>query len=1760
MVELAQYSGPVYNVRYTAENIVGVSAQMVHLFHTLNYLSSIRNSVIITGEEGTEKETAARAIHTNGDNPLNLEVKTYDASGISIGLVERNFGSEGGTLVLSDIAKLGENEQRRILPLVQRQGTGSLGSPLPVRLIGTSTSTLEELAADKNIGEFMRTVNPMPVAIPALREREGDIPLIADQILIELKGKKSEVIISERDVELLSAYTWPGNLTELSAMVRGAYARAANEERVVGQDTFDIHLERIFHESIQSTESVGRGAINIPFGEKWYSQGVVPVVVRTFSQIRGAYKEGRILQAIKDGRIYGEKVGKDIIAYLTPSNKEFAMNTRMVLSSEIDKDMHNSRFDPSRPFQIETMSDLARVTGRDTRKLHSELETHERRFDIPYSEKLFFTVADSDTERFIPENTEDRDKLLRRWRRTLVEKYNGFDSWEPGQVPPDFLDDVTLNTELLRANAHESGVNLFPNGATAVPVSVLRGFSSTINGISITDLIRNNEFYGGVVKGTSRGESPRVLVLEPHNVGSIFRDTTSTEYLRVASDIRSGEFSEFAQRGPWKLYDVADINRVLGLPFTDHRVRESLDANQQNVCVVSNHGKPSKFVYYALNLGTARYAIPRSMGGWVEKIKTLQEDIRGNFPRQKEWLEKTLGLAEREKEKKYLAGLGVDDSVLKTLAQLFPEGATPIAISVLGQFDGLAKSLVTLQKYANQGEFYGDCYRSRGDCEAIPSVVFLEPEHGEVVFSDIGSPEYTRVIGRIESDEKLREHTRVPWGVFDVASINRVLGFPGTSQEARKRLEDHKGEIYVVNNYRKSSRSTFYLLNMLTAHCAVPVNVEDREGKIGALQSQMMDNYRRQEARVQSRLEASIDRPVDTRLEVPKVKRGMLDTLAGMFPNGAAAVSTAVLSQFDTTISPPTIKGLIEEGRFYGEVYRSRGDSVEAPRVLFLEPNNIGDVFQEGESVERDALMRELAVGKLTDITSKGPWKLFDVSEIYQVGGIPTSDPCVRDALKDNEHVYVLSNHGKNVRAVYYLLTLNNIEHILPPGSANREERAGRLQTCILGNYERQKVWVDKGLEALAREEHKREDARIGVMGFESEVRDMLGNMFVQPVVPVATAVLGKMDSAKDYPTILGRTRAGVVYGEVLKAKGGADPVARVVFLGESDLEQMFKDTSSEECGVVREAMKDKKFGEHTQQPWKVYDNTELNKILGFSSTDRRSKDHLDEHVDEVYVVPSFGQEGRSTYYLLNLETACLAVPYGTKDRVAKVRALQQDILGNAGHQQEWVDKKLEEIAQQETEKVTAAEVSVKKKQKRETGVTRSEYQTGMIETPAAPIETPVIGEEVIAQIQNMFSEGAVPVRLSELAERSSMSRYSLTKAAKEGAFYGEGFVARVGVQGSPLVVFYEPKHRGFVFDDASSQECTELEARLNNPEFKEHTSLPWAVFDLATLNRVLDYSPLSHDVRDALREHSENIFTIYESTQKGTRSFYLLNLETAHLAIPSNAGDRGRLTGLIHAYIMDNLEGQRKWMGLESAVKVETVARPAPIVVPPEPIVVTPPLVVEVPVEPVVTAVPNIIVPGPQDYSFLAEIFPEGAIAFCLHPLASWDFTAKYKDMAKYARQGRYHAELLRGKQGRPRVGVFEPENIGLVFEKEAREHCQTYRGLARSGGNGLVELARASPWKVYDAEMISEVIGLDGEGSEGVTEELRRNGEQLFQVFSPVNPISQIEAEEVYVVTMDTANLAVPQYFDQADHKVELLRQDILGNVPRLQAWVER
>jgi len=1063
--------------------------------------------------------------------------------------------------------------------------------------------------------------------------------------------------------------------------------------------------------------------------------------------------------------------------------------------------------------------------------------------------------------------------------------------------------------------------------------------------------------------------------------------------------------------------------------------------------------------------------------------------------------------------------------MMETLAQLFPEGTAPVAISVLSQMDGV-RSVATLQKYANEGRFYADCYRSRRGGEAIPVVGFLEPENLKTVFSDTESRDYARLRETMQEDERIREHTRVPWGVFDVASINRIIGLPGTSQEARKRLEDHKGEVYAVSNHRRSCRSTFYLLNMLTASCAVPINVEDREGKIEALRQHMMGNYERQEARVKGRLEETVeDAPADTRLEIPKASKGMLDTLAGMFPQGAVAISTAVLSQFETALPYYKIKGPIADGAFYGEVYRARKGGVEAPRVLLLEPSNIGDVFQEEESAERDLLMRELAVGKLTDVTRKGPWKLFDISEIYQVAGIATSDACVREALKDNEHVYAVPNHGKDVRAVYYLLTLENIEHILPPGTYNREERAKRLQDSILANYDRQKVWVNRKLEDIAAQEHLREDARIGIPDVDAEITGMLGNMFGEPVVPVATAVLGKFEGTREYNTILGRARAGVVYGEVMKAKGKAEPVARVVFLGESDLEQVFRDTTSDECDAVRAEMGSKRFVQHTSIPWKVYDMTELNSIIGFTPVDRRAKLHMDKHPDEVYIVPEFGKGGKSTYYLLNLGTACQAIPYGIEGRAEKVKALQQDILANAsGAQKEWTDKRLEEIASQEA---AAREEQLRQE---------------------AAASVPEVEADVTEMLGRMFPEPVVPVATAVLGKFDSTAEYNtILNRTRAGTFYGEVAKAKGKAEPVARVVFLGESDLEQVFRDTTSDECDAVRAEMGSERFVQHTQQPWKVYDMTELNKAIGFSSTERKAKLNLDAHPDDVYIVPEFGNGGRSNYYLLNLETAVYAVPEGTRDRDAKIEALRQDILDNAGHQKAWVERD----LETVARQEAAAAQPISEPTAPP-------KPVVEAAPTILTP--KDYSFIGDMFQDGAIAFCLHPLGSWDFTVKYKDMAKYARQGRYHTEVIRGKNQKPRVGVFEPRNIGVVFKPEGRDHCSTYRSLAEEGGNGLVEFVREGPWKMYDAEMISGVIGMDGEGHDGVLEEMRRNGEHLLQVFSPVNPESQIEAEEVFLVTMDTANLVVPQYLDQRDQKVELLRQDVLGNVERLRVWAER
>jgi formate hydrogenlyase transcriptional activator len=222
--------------------IVGKSPALSKVLSLIETVAPTPSTVLILGETGTGKELVARAIHDRSprrDRPL---VKV-NCSAISAGLVESElFGhvrgaftgavgtrtgrfeiADGGTIFLDEIGDLPLDTQVKLLRVLQEREMEPVGSSQPrkvdVRVIAATNRDLEkEVAAGRFRADLYFRLNVLPIVIPPLREREGDIPLLAyffaDRFAREL-GKRVERIAPEA-LQRLIAYPWPGNVRELS--------------------------------------------------------------------------------------------------------------------------------------------------------------------------------------------------------------------------------------------------------------------------------------------------------------------------------------------------------------------------------------------------------------------------------------------------------------------------------------------------------------------------------------------------------------------------------------------------------------------------------------------------------------------------------------------------------------------------------------------------------------------------------------------------------------------------------------------------------------------------------------------------------------------------------------------------------------------------------------------------------------------------------------------------------------------------------------------------------------------------------------------------------------------------------------------------------------------------------------------------------------------------------------------------------------------------------------------------------------------------------------------------------------------------------------------------------------------------------------------------------------------------------------------------------------------------------------------------------
>lgn len=225
--------------------MTGESKAMQAVFALIQQVAPSRAAVLITGESGTGKELAARAIHSlsprrNGpfvaincaalpDTLIESELFGHE-KGAFTGALERRAGcfelAQNGTVLLDEIGDMPIGTQAKLLRVLEDQRVRRLGGKteiqLDVRVIASTNSPLEAAIREGKFREDLYyRLNVFPVALPPLRDRREDIPLLVSTLLSDLNRKHGTRVtdVAPNVTEALCAYHWPGNVRELRNVV-----------------------------------------------------------------------------------------------------------------------------------------------------------------------------------------------------------------------------------------------------------------------------------------------------------------------------------------------------------------------------------------------------------------------------------------------------------------------------------------------------------------------------------------------------------------------------------------------------------------------------------------------------------------------------------------------------------------------------------------------------------------------------------------------------------------------------------------------------------------------------------------------------------------------------------------------------------------------------------------------------------------------------------------------------------------------------------------------------------------------------------------------------------------------------------------------------------------------------------------------------------------------------------------------------------------------------------------------------------------------------------------------------------------------------------------------------------------------------------------------------------------------------------------------------------------------------------------------------
>jgi two-component system response regulator HydG len=234
--------------------IIGESPPMMELFEIMERVAETDTNVLITGESGTGKEAVASAIHRHSrrgkgnfavidctaiPDTLFESILFGHAKGSFTGAVKDQVGllieSDKGTAFFDEIGELPSPLQAKLLRVIQEQTFIPVGKTTAVTVDTRFISaTNRDLELEVNAGRFRRDLfyrlAVIHIELPPLRDRGADVVLLARHFLRQLQNDNQRIIgFSDETLELLSQYSWPGNIRELRNAVERGLAMARGD-------------------------------------------------------------------------------------------------------------------------------------------------------------------------------------------------------------------------------------------------------------------------------------------------------------------------------------------------------------------------------------------------------------------------------------------------------------------------------------------------------------------------------------------------------------------------------------------------------------------------------------------------------------------------------------------------------------------------------------------------------------------------------------------------------------------------------------------------------------------------------------------------------------------------------------------------------------------------------------------------------------------------------------------------------------------------------------------------------------------------------------------------------------------------------------------------------------------------------------------------------------------------------------------------------------------------------------------------------------------------------------------------------------------------------------------------------------------------------------------------------------------------------------------------------------------------------------------